>query len=58
MKTRTFALALLLPLAFILSACPQQQSGTTQPNNTTATQWFQDGRITDITAIPTLPTLM
>lgn len=47
MKTRAFALALLLPLAFILNACPQ--SSTTQPTTgNTAKQWFQDGRITDI----------
>jgi len=49
MKNRAFALVLLLPLAFILSACPQQpQQPTTTTSVTAATQWFQSGRITDI----------
>lgn len=47
MKTRAFTLVLLLPLAFVLSACPSQQPIITQPT-TTATEWFQNGRITDI----------
>lgn len=46
MKTRIFSLLFTLPLAFILTACPQT---STQPTPTvTATSWFQDGRITDI----------
>ncbi len=49
MKTRVYALVLLLPLVLLLTACPQQSptpvgTGT----SSAATSWFADGVITGI----------